>query len=106
MVGLQNQGADAMIDKLRARAKELAEGAAGQVLNDWPAHQRLVSLFEAAILAGMREALREEPDGLMLEAAIQAPIKLVMLDSISARKKLDARGQWEAMAEARARGLE
>jgi hypothetical protein len=95
-----------MTDKLRARAKELAEGAAGQVLNDLPAHQRLVSLFESAILQGMREALKEEPSEAMLDAAIRAPIKAVMLDSISARMKLDASGQWDAMAESRARGLE
>jgi hypothetical protein len=44
---------EVMTDKLRARARELAEGAAGQVLNDWPAHQRLISLIEAVILTGM-----------------------------------------------------
>jgi hypothetical protein len=81
-----------MTNKLRARARELAECAAGQVLNDLPAHQRLVSLFESTILTSMCEALREEPDEAMIDATSQG--------------RTTAREIFSAMAEARARGLE
>jgi hypothetical protein len=82
-----------MSDKLRQRARYLAECAAGQVLNDRPAHMLLIGIIEAAILTGMREALREEPDGEMITA-----IDITRDNTIATL--------WTAMAEARARGLE
>jgi len=91
-----------MTEKLRARAKELAEVTAGQVLNDWPAHQRLIGLIEAAILAGMREALREEPTKIMLKAAHRCQ----WLNPDYDAPILAPDFVWNAMAEARARGLE
>ena len=80
-----------MSDKLRQRARYLAECAAGQVLNDRPAHMLLIGIIEAAILTGMREALREEPDSNMV---------------ISAAISKGDRAIFKAMAACRARGLE
>jgi hypothetical protein len=71
-----------MSAKLRARARELTDDASAKMEYDM---QWQRDLIEAAILAGMREALREEPDVYMSEIA---------------------RIVWRDEAEARARGLE
>lgn len=87
-----------MTDKLRARARELAEGAAGPAINGRVEYLRLVNRIEAAILQFAREALREEPDEAMLRAAWNA--------ATLGRSPAEDTAGWTAMAEARARGME
>jgi hypothetical protein len=76
-----------MTDKLRARAKELALNA----YESSPFGDEKIRAIEAAILTGMREALREEPDEGMMLAGYNT---------------VGDRNVYSVMAEARARGLE
>jgi uncharacterized protein YbcI len=72
----------AMPDKtLREVAEEWADRAVGQC--DSIIDCKLV---ENAIIAGMRAALAEPSEG-MMNTAIKAPLPMVMLDSITARRK-------------------
>ncbi len=83
-----------MSDKLRARARELAE----EIANPFLMTKALITVdaIEAAILTGMCEALREEPDEGMLMKGTDAA-------RCTGRTAHDC---FNAMAEARARGLE
>jgi hypothetical protein len=92
-----------MTANLRARARELALEA---YWTTPPDAEKSIDAIESALLRFAAEALRAEPDEGMAEAGIAAPILLVHLDSISARKKLDAKTQFRAMAEVRAASLE
>jgi len=76
-----------MTDKLKARARELAFEISPE------GHG--IDVIEAAILTGMREALREEPDEAMIEAAAHVAAHGGGPGDI-----------WNAANEARARGLE
>ena len=84
---------------LKERADELANDLC--VNHGLDAHDAI----RDAILQGMVEALEAEPDEGMAEAGIAAPILLVNLDSISARKKLDAKTLFRAMAAARVKQI-
>ena len=76
-----------MTDKLRQRARELSEDARYR-LED----MGVTNAIEAAILQGMREALREEPD-----------IKMGYITPSYRTKAIEI---FKLMAESRARGLE
>jgi len=87
-----------MSDKLRARARELAE----EIANPFLMTKAVVTVeaINSAILAGMREALMEEPDEAMASIgwALMTENKIKMAD-IPAKC-------FRVLAEARARGLE
>jgi len=86
-----------MTDKLRQRARELAEGIADKAneccYRSDGYEENIAALAQTAILAGMREALREEPDVAMVDAGISADGPVIA-------------DIWIAMAEQRSRGLE
>lgn len=101
-----------MSDKLRARAQELAEIVDRDLNSAKSINVDPVAHIKSAILAGMREALREEPDD---AAIIAGQCAIPPLPHYEEYKRLTgnqdqpwcyAKACYMAMAEARARGLE
>jgi len=89
-----------MTDKLRARARELAEGIADKAneccYRSDGYKEGIAAIAYTVILTGMREALREEPDA-----------KMIFIGATSAyATETAAYDCFKTMAACRARGLE
>lgn len=99
-----------MSDKLRALAKELAEGIADKAneccyrMDGY--EENIAALAEAAILHGMREALRPDDESALYKASMAVRLMLLREGSSWGTKACEEMGRVFMVEYRRARGLE
>ena len=90
-----------MSTDLKALRREMAEDLCGSC--DLP--QGYAETIDRHLLAYALAVLRAEPSKGMIQGGVNAPTIMVMLDSISATRKLELRVKWQAMADERAKEI-